>query len=82
MTCCYSPYGSVILLNGFSWCRVSAICHHISCDLVPLVVGLGGVDVKSFLDYWAADEINGNLGTHLLCFAPSSLDDDLDVPWV
>ena len=61
---------------------MSAICHHISCDLVPLVVGLGDVDVKSFLDYWAADEINGNLGTHLLCFAPSSLDDDLDVPWV
>lgn len=45
-------------------------------------MNLGGVDVKSFLDYWAVDEINGNLGTHLLCFAPSSHDDDLDVPWV
>ena len=82
MTCCYSPYSSVILLNGFSWYRVSAICRHISCGLISLVVDLGSMDVKSFLDYWVVDEINGTLGAHLLCFAPSLHDDDLAVPWV
>ena len=82
MTCCYSPYGSVILLNGFSWYRVSAICRHISCDLISLVVDLGSLDVKSFLDYWVVGEMNGTLGDHLLYLATSLHDDDLDVPWV
>ena len=66
-----------------SYCRVSVTMlelHLISPDV--LRQRLRNLAVESFLDQLIVGEINGTLGAHLLCSAPSLRDDDLDVPWV